>query len=1034
MNDPRGSIWRKWDLHIHTPYSIVQHYGDRNSDKTWERFISDLESLPDEFKVIGICDYLFIDGYKKVLGYKQKGRLENIELILPVIEFRLKKFSGHREFKRINGHVIFSNELDPSVIEQQFLNQLYGKYQLSARISSDSNLNWAGSISLDSLTDLGKKIRKSIPRDEENQFNEPDLELGFNNINFIEEEIFKILGQSTFLENKYLTAIGKTEWDQLEWNDSSIAEKKDIVNKFKLVFTASETVSNFKKAKQSLINANVNNLLIDCSDAHHFSSSSDKDRIGNCITWIKADTTFDGFKYILKDQDRLFIGDEPEILKRVRNNKTKYIKSVFIDKRQDSDLDEIWFKKIKMDLNPELVSIIGNKGNGKSALVDILGLLGNSKNYKYFSFLRKNKFKRVPNRAEHFYAKLQWESIENSNDLEEKSLNDSVQEFEYEKLKYIPQNFFETLCNEEQEDFGKELRKVIFSHVPVEERLSANTIDDLISQKSKPIDIELGSLYKHMELTNIKLTNLILMSSEPYLKDLKKRLQIKEEELKAHNKSKPKEVPKPETDLKSKVEIENIKELMRKKKEEIENLQEKVDGLKLEKSDLLNKSQYTQNIISEIKDFENKYQVLKSELESLCLNIGVNFNELVNMKTNMEVIEQKNNKFNKRIKKIEDELNLDGIFDSKENEFIDNAITLLKKNEKILENLNEKLDAPNKKYQTYLNELNSWDNKKTTIIGDENTVNSINFLEKKIKYISVELGNDIERLRTIQIEKAKDIYEKNKEKLGIYKAYYKPVEDFISKHMFSKKRYNLNLDVSFKLDKFENNFFNFINQKVKGSFSGIDEGTKRLKEIIEITDFNEESSVLDFLKCMIKNLEFDTRTCNKEKRFIIDQLRNENQLTNFYNFLFSFKYLRPIYDLKLGETELFLLSPGEKGAVLLIFYLLLDKDDIPLILDQPEENIDNQSIAEILVPFIKEAKKRRQIIIVTHNPNLAVVCDSEQIIYSKIDKTHKYKVTYETGSIENTKINSRVVDVLEGTLPAFNIRDDKYEITKIKNI
>ncbi|MDQ7056616.1 MAG: AAA family ATPase [Persephonella sp.] len=76
--------------------------------------------------------------------------------------------------------------------------------------------------------------------------------------------------------------------------------------------------------------------------------------------------------------------------------------------------------------------------------------------------------------------------------------------------------------------------------------------------------------------------------------------------------------------------------------------------------------------------------------------------------------------------------------------------------------------------------------------------------------------------------------------------------------------------------------------------------------------------------------------------------------------------------MKLGDKPLEVLSPGEKGAILLIFYLMLDKDNIPLIIDQPEENLDNESIFKILVDFIKEVKNRRQLILITHNPNLAV--------------------------------------------------------------
>jgi len=131
--------------------------------------------------------------------------------------------------------------------------------------------------------------------------------------------------------------------------------------------------------------------------------------------------------------------------------------------------------------------------------------------------------------------------------------------------------------------------------------------------------------------------------------------------------------------------------------------------------------------------------------------------------------------------------------------------------------------------------------------------------------------------------------------------------------------------------------------------------------------------------------------------------------------------------LKLSGKELTELSPGERGALLLIFYLLLDKGDIPLIIDQPEENLDNQSVYNILVKFIKKAKARRQVIIVTHNPNLAVVCDAEQLIRVHIEKENKNKVTFISGAIENKEINNEIVKILEGTKPAFTNRKLKYE-------
>ena len=59
---------------------------------------------------------------------------------------------------------------------------------------------------------------------------------------------------------------------------------------------------------------------------------------------------------------------------------------------------------------------------------------------------------------------------------------------------------------------------------------------------------------------------------------------------------------------------------------------------------------------------------------------------------------------------------------------------------------------------------------------------------------------------------------------------------------------------------------------------------------------------------------------------------------------------------------------------------------IPIIIDQPEDNLDNQSVYNKLVPCICAAKQKRQVIIVTNNPNIAVACDAEQIVCCRMDK------------------------------------------------
>src|SRR4051794_22528904 len=159
-----------------------------------------------------------------------------------------------------------------------------------------------------------------------------------------------------------------------------------------------------------------------------------------------------------------------------------------------------------------------------------------------------------------------------------------------------------------------------------------------------------------------------------------------------------------------------------------------------------------------------------------------------------------------------------------------------------------------------------------------------------------------------------------------------------------------------------------------------------------------------------------------DKVAVTDQLAQGRSAEDLYDFIFGLSYLRPRFELLWRGKPLDQLSPGERGTLLLVFYLLIDRRDVPLIIDQPEENLDNETIALLLVPAVKYAKNRRQIILVTHNPNLAVVCDADQIIHSAIDKAEGNRITYTSGALEDPAITQRVVDVLEGTKPAFDLR------------
>jgi hypothetical protein len=306
--------------------------------------------------------------------------------------------------------------------------------------SGNDGVTWAGAVTSESLADLGNAIKHKAP--EAKRASIPGgLQTGFDNLTLELRAVEKLL-DSTYLEERYIIALGKAEWDQIRW-DQAGADKKNLAATATLLFSACENVAAYERGQANLIANEVTPRLLDCSEAHHYRQSTHKDRIGNCLTWIKADPTFEGLKMAAREFDqRVFIGEQPPIVARVQRNLTRTIRSVSISKVEGSLLRETWFDT-DLPLNPGLVAIIGNKGSGKSALADILGLLGDTKTWPYFSFLNKDKFCQArSNKAEHFLGTLTWESGNGS----VKKLNEKIAESAMEQVRYLPQSFLEHVC------------------------------------------------------------------------------------------------------------------------------------------------------------------------------------------------------------------------------------------------------------------------------------------------------------------------------------------------------------------------------------------------------------------------------------------------------------------------------------------------------------------------------------------------------------------------------------------------------------
>jgi len=146
----------------------------------------------------------------------------------------------------------------------------------------------------------------------------------------------------------------------------------------------------------------------------------------------------------------------------------------------------------------------------------------------------------------------------------------------------------------------------------------------------------------------------------------------------------------------------------------------------------------------------------------------------------------------------------------------------------------------------------------------------------------------------------------------------------------------------------------------------------------------------------------------------------------FAQWLFSTDHIDIHYGIEYDGVDIRKLSPGTRGIVLLLLYLALDDGDgRPLIIDQPEENLDPKSVFEELVGLFIEAKSNRQVIMVTHNANLVINTDADQIIIAE-SGPHPHgalpPITYQSGGLENAEIRKAVCDILEGGEGAFQER------------
>ncbi|MFZ3173448.1 MAG: ABC transporter [Thiobacillus sp.] len=1020
----RGAEWRQWDMHIHTPASF--HWQGK-------RFESDTNSaanaaLVDEMiatlnaaepTVFVLMDYWTFEGWfalKRRLA--EVGAPKLLKRVFPGIELRLMApMAG-----RLNAHVIFSDEIADQMLRD--FKAALNVELIDRPLSDDSLAALARMIGDDKLKLHGFK-KAEVDADDGEALRAGSVVAEINCDSY-KNAIGKVPNGYAVGFMPFNTSDGLAEMKWQEhyayclglFKSSPIFETrdKDTWGAFVGERTAGNDkwFDNFQKAL-----GGIPRLAVSGSDAHCFNGvSGDNDKRGygdfpsGKATWIKADPTFLGLLQAIKEPaKRSHIGELPEKLREISENKTYFIDAVEVVKSPGTTNTGAWLDGSKLPLNPDLVAIIGNKGSGKSALADVIALLGNSRQKLHFSFLKKDRFRgKSGEPAKHFVGTLTWCDTSKV----QRNLNDDPPEDKVELVRYIPQGHFEELCNDHVSGrstaFESELRAVIFSHAGESIRLGALDFDQLIEQQESSYRDQLGEFGKDLKRLNQEISG-IEDQLQPEVKlSLQELLALKVRQIEEHNKIKPVAEQKPAEELtdeqqKTATALEGISA-------ELKALETKATTNANEESLLAGKLKAIQNVRERMRLLERAYRQFQDDTAKDLEVLGLELTNLVTMILNSQPLDQ----LSAAIPTEQAALRSAAVGDAE----------LKKKLQAEQAALNTKLNAPQLLYQQNLKALEIWEGKLSELMGAPDAPETLKGLQKRIAQLDVLPKTYAERCSQ-RLKLAGEIFDILDAQRMARELLFKPVQDLIQGNSLIRDEYKLQFQATLggSSDSVATSLFALIKQN-SGEFRGEDESYSAVRRIAEQYDFNSRADILNFVTELHKKVATAAAGASKTAVGISSILRKDKAASDVYDLLFGLSFLEPRYSLLFQDTQIEQLSPGQRGALLLIFYLLVDKGRNPIILDQPEENLDNETVVSLLVPVLSEAKKKRQIIMVTHNPNLAVVCDAEQVIYSSFDRKNASQIAYQAGSIENPVINAHVVNVLEGTKPAFDNRRVKY--------
>ncbi|MCA3023551.1 MAG: hypothetical protein ING64_16420 [Rhodocyclaceae bacterium] len=920
--------------------------------------------------VIGVTDYMTLDGYERLLRDKKvDGRLSTVDLLIPNIEFRMMPNTD--DGKAFNLHLLVDPSDDDHVEKiKRALRNL--KFEYSGQLYGCCR---------EELTAFGRAQDPTLNSDD------AAYTFGIQQFKPDRTVIKDWLGRETWLRENALIGIanGKDGISGLPLNGFG-AIRDEILRWSHVVFSGNpkdrEHYLGLKAGtpKEEIIRQYRSlKPCVHGSDAHAVALlfAPDKDR----FCWVKSDPTFHGLRQILwEPEDRVYIGPLPP----QPSDRSQQIQRISLSNSSG------WFAVDSIELNSGLVAVIGEKGSGKTAVADLAAFASGYPMEKksLSSFITKGQLHLSGVKIE-----LEW-----GGDVRTKgTLTDAPWITTRPLVRYLSQDFVERLCSSDHE--GTELQKaiedVVFARLDETQKEGYSSFGELRKAREAASNIQKEALRGELATLHKEVDRLQQAVDQRYAK------------------------------VQAKAEFEKqIAELKKQLPEATQSVDQKILQ-ELEKAQALLK-----DLESQIADKSRRKRSIEGAMESyaaLKRTAGQEVSRIQKQLLDAEVTELIVQKLLPNWSADVDALllgevaKLDAeIAACRGSDSAAAVATSVASVQKEIARLKEAV-AKDEVSRNRLLDLQKQIAERTATV--ERLAKEILNLDEKVK-------KALDKQKAKQVALYLDVFEAlSVDEVGL-KELYAPMQDAIDQ---LGEEMQFSVSVGYQIDSGA-----WLDRAVRffdGRRGGAEAKRLEIEKLVEAKlvpawksgDSTKIKLAFEELLAVI-----DVRT------FPATYGTSKLSRVELSDWLFSVDHINLTYKIHYSGTELEYLSPGTRGIALLVLYLLMDEDDTrPLIIDQPEGNLDNSSVYKQLVPYIRKAKKRRQIVLLTHNPNLVVATDAEQIIIATAERPNSQqypRLRYDSGGLEHSVpdyemgVREAVCLLLEGGEDAFKARENRYSL------